>query len=207
MSVAECEAVAQTPAFCGVRRLVTHLHKPEVFTGGVGVADPWTGNAESGEYWRDSHYQLEDQAVPLADYRPLSAIAMGCHHTGSFDNPLAVPGFQRRRVRFCPAVVAVQHTQERHGTKVVANASKHAANSYGKAGELITTLETEIIELLVKAETADTGDDGPPWFEKAPPDRGTGRAQRKSSGLLLISLDLFIAQVEVREAHQAVFPT
>ena len=42
------------------------------------------------------------------------------------------------------------------GTKIMANASKHAANSYGKAGELITTLETEITELLVKAETADT---------------------------------------------------
>ena len=33
------------------------------FTGGVGVADQWTGNAESKEYWRDSHYQLEGPAV------------------------------------------------------------------------------------------------------------------------------------------------
>ena len=42
------------------------------------------------------------------------------------------------------------------GTKVPANASKHAANSYGKAGELITTLETEVAQLLAKAETADS---------------------------------------------------
>ena len=33
------------------------------FTGGVGVADQWTGNAESKEHWRDSHYQLEGPAV------------------------------------------------------------------------------------------------------------------------------------------------
>ena len=42
------------------------------------------------------------------------------------------------------------------GTKIMANASKHAANSYGKAGELITTLDSEITELLAKAETADS---------------------------------------------------
>ena len=42
------------------------------------------------------------------------------------------------------------------GTKIMANASKHAANSYGKTGELITTLESEITELLTKADTADS---------------------------------------------------
>lgn len=42
------------------------------------------------------------------------------------------------------------------GTKIMAHASKHAANSYGKAGELITLLETEVTELLAKAETADS---------------------------------------------------
>jgi len=33
------------------------------FTGGVGIADLWTGHAESKEHWRDSHYQLEGPAV------------------------------------------------------------------------------------------------------------------------------------------------
>lgn len=42
------------------------------------------------------------------------------------------------------------------GTKIMANASKHAANSYGKAGELITLLESEVTQLLAKAETADS---------------------------------------------------
>ena len=42
------------------------------------------------------------------------------------------------------------------GTKIMANASKHAANSYGKAGEIMTLLETEVTQLLVKAETADS---------------------------------------------------
>ena len=33
------------------------------FTGGVGIADQWTGHADSKDHWRDSHYQLEGPAV------------------------------------------------------------------------------------------------------------------------------------------------
>ena len=33
------------------------------FTGGVGIADNWDGNADSPEHWRDSHYRLEGPAV------------------------------------------------------------------------------------------------------------------------------------------------
>jgi cardiolipin synthase len=33
------------------------------FTGGVGIADQWSGNAQSKDHWRDSHYQLEGPAV------------------------------------------------------------------------------------------------------------------------------------------------
>ena len=33
------------------------------FTGGVGIADVWKGNATSPEEWRDNHYRLEGPAV------------------------------------------------------------------------------------------------------------------------------------------------
>jgi cardiolipin synthase len=33
------------------------------FTGGVGIADVWMGNADSREHWRDSHYRIEGPAV------------------------------------------------------------------------------------------------------------------------------------------------
>jgi cardiolipin synthase A/B len=33
------------------------------FTGGVGIADVWLGNAQSPEHWRDSHFLLEGPAV------------------------------------------------------------------------------------------------------------------------------------------------
>lgn len=33
------------------------------FTGGVGIADAWMGNADAADHWRDSHYQLEGPAV------------------------------------------------------------------------------------------------------------------------------------------------
>ncbi len=33
------------------------------FTGGVGIADPWLGDAQDQEHWRDSHYRLDGPAV------------------------------------------------------------------------------------------------------------------------------------------------
>ena len=33
------------------------------FTGGVGIADQWLGNAQSPNHWRDSHFRLEGPAV------------------------------------------------------------------------------------------------------------------------------------------------
>ena len=33
------------------------------FTGGVGIADKWAGNAQDPEHWRDSHFRLEGPAV------------------------------------------------------------------------------------------------------------------------------------------------
>ncbi len=33
------------------------------FTGGVGIADEWRGNAESPEHWRDTHYKIEGPVV------------------------------------------------------------------------------------------------------------------------------------------------
>ncbi len=33
------------------------------FTGGVGIADSWTGKGETPDHWRDSHYKIEGPAV------------------------------------------------------------------------------------------------------------------------------------------------
>jgi len=33
------------------------------FTGGVGIADTWTGNGQKKDHWRDSHYKIEGPAV------------------------------------------------------------------------------------------------------------------------------------------------
>jgi cardiolipin synthase len=33
------------------------------FTGGVGIADPWDGDAADARHWRESHYRLEGPAV------------------------------------------------------------------------------------------------------------------------------------------------
>ncbi|MGH8028764.1 MAG: phospholipase D-like domain-containing protein, partial [Arenimonas sp.] len=33
------------------------------FTGGVGIADPWDGNAQDKDHWRDSHFRVEGPVV------------------------------------------------------------------------------------------------------------------------------------------------
>jgi cardiolipin synthase len=33
------------------------------FTGGVGIADEWTGNAQDDKHWRDTHYRVEGPVV------------------------------------------------------------------------------------------------------------------------------------------------
>ena len=33
------------------------------FTGGVGIADEWAGNAQDPEHWRDTHFRIEGPAV------------------------------------------------------------------------------------------------------------------------------------------------
>ena len=33
------------------------------FTGGVGIADEWSGHAQDAEHWRDTHYRIEGPAV------------------------------------------------------------------------------------------------------------------------------------------------
>jgi transposase len=48
-----------------------------------------------------------------------------------------------------------QLTVAADGTKVLANASKHSAVSYPRAGEMIAQLELEVQQLLAKAEQAD----------------------------------------------------
>jgi len=64
------------------------------------------------------------------------------------------------------------------GTKIKANASKHAAVSYKRAGEMIAQLEQEIEELVKKAEDADSAplDDG-----LVLPDEIKRRADRKAA--------------------------
>jgi cardiolipin synthase len=58
------------PQWWALRRLNQRTHRKLLivdgrigFTGGAGIADEWTGNAESPRHWRDTHFQVEGPAV------------------------------------------------------------------------------------------------------------------------------------------------
>jgi cardiolipin synthase A/B len=53
-----------------IRRLNNRTHRKLLvvdgriaFTGGVGIADQWSGEAENPEHWRDAHFRVEGPAV------------------------------------------------------------------------------------------------------------------------------------------------
>ncbi|MBA4147547.1 MAG: IS5/IS1182 family transposase, partial [Verrucomicrobia bacterium] len=71
-----------------------------------------------------------------------------------------------------------QITVATDGTKVLANASKHSAVSYQRAGEVIERLDNEVKELIAKAEQADST---PLQDGLSIPEEITRRAERKAA--------------------------
>ena len=58
------------PRWFGLARLNNRTHRKLLvvdgrigFTGGVGIADLWTGNAEDEQHWRDTHFRVEGPVV------------------------------------------------------------------------------------------------------------------------------------------------
>jgi cardiolipin synthase len=44
-------------------RKVVIVDEDTAFTGGVGIADEWLGNAEDADHWRDTHFRIQGPAV------------------------------------------------------------------------------------------------------------------------------------------------
>ena len=65
------------------------------FTGGVGIADEWTGNATSPEHWRDNHYKITGpvvaqlQAIFMANWLQTGG---GVLHGDAYFPPLSPTG-------------------------------------------------------------------------------------------------------------------
>ncbi len=58
------------PSWFGLGRLNNRTHRKLLvidgaiaFTGGVGIADQWTGHAQDPEHWRDTHFRVEGPVV------------------------------------------------------------------------------------------------------------------------------------------------
>lgn len=64
------------------------------FTGGVGIAPEWTGDAQDAEHWRDSHFQVEGPVVAQ-----MQAVFM--------DNWVKVAGDVLHGARYFPALAPV----------------------------------------------------------------------------------------------------
>jgi len=61
------------PTWFGLGRINNRTHRKLLivdgkvaFTGGVGIADQWTGDAQDPEHWRDSHFRFEGPVVAQA---------------------------------------------------------------------------------------------------------------------------------------------
>lgn len=87
-----------------------------------------------------------------------------------------------------------QVTVAHDGTKIQANASKHSAVSYERAGELIQQLDLEVEQLMAKAEAADSK---PLQDGLSIPEEITRRQQRKAQ------LEAARAEIEARAQQRA----
>jgi len=71
------------------------------FTGGVGIATPWTGDAQDADHWRDSHYRVEGpvvaqmQSVMLANWSKTTGRIL---HGEAYFPALAERGSQRAQM-------------------------------------------------------------------------------------------------------------
>jgi cardiolipin synthase len=83
------------------------------FTGGVGIADSWNGDAQDPDHWRDNHYRLEGPAVAqmqaafMDNWTKVSGVVL---HGDQYFPPEEAGGpaygagvskLERRRVRAC----------------------------------------------------------------------------------------------------------
>ena len=65
------------------------------FTGGVGIADEWSGHAQSPNHWRDGHYQVEGPVVAqmqsafMDNWMKMAAVVL---HGDAYFPPLAPAG-------------------------------------------------------------------------------------------------------------------
>ncbi len=71
------------------------------FTGGVGIAEPWTGNAEDADHWRDCHFRVEGpvvaqmQSVMLSNWSKTTGVIL---HGSDYFPELQPAGDQRAQM-------------------------------------------------------------------------------------------------------------
>ncbi len=100
-----CEIVRyHAPHWYHLTRLNNRTHRKLLvidgrlgFTGGVGIGDVWTGNAQDPDHWRDTHFMVEGpvvarmQSIFMVNWIKARAVV---EHTGDFFPPLAPAGTQ-----------------------------------------------------------------------------------------------------------------
>lgn len=70
------------------------------FTGGVGIAEPWTGNGQDPKHWRDTHFRVEGPVVAQMQ-------------SAFFDNWIEVSGQVLHGAAYFPAIEPVaKHTAQ-----------------------------------------------------------------------------------------------
>lgn len=83
------------------------------FTGGVGIADSWTGHAQDPGHWRDTHFKVEGpvvaqmQAVFMANWIKAHGVV---EHTADFFPPLAPAG---------PRLAQMLHSSPEEGSETI----------------------------------------------------------------------------------------
>jgi cardiolipin synthase len=71
------------------------------FTGGVGIADNWTGRGDSPEHWRDTHFRIEGPTVGQMQATFMDnwvEVRPDIHHDDAYFPEIARPGAMRAHI-------------------------------------------------------------------------------------------------------------
>jgi cardiolipin synthase A/B len=129
------------------------------FVGGVGIADQWTGNAESPQHWRDNHYQITGPVV--AQLQATFATSWLKTRGEVLDGPIYFPSLANTGQHLAQAIRSGAHNENLDLMYLLAIASAQKTlrieNAYFLPDDLMRKELTQAAKRGVKVEVVVPG--------------------------------------------------
>jgi len=111
------------------------------FTGGVGIAEQWTGNAQDPEHWRDTHFEVEGPVVAQ-----MQGVFM--------DNWIKTAGAVLHGVEYFPPIAPIQPAQPASGVVGAAQVFSSSPSGGSASMELMYLLSITAAKRTIRLSSS-----------------------------------------------------